>query len=101
MLYKASWEFPRGVFVVPCFCVPFFLKVPNESKSRRHVSRCRCGYVGTISEMCLTVNCLTDRTYVIVLCQPERVPIWDREYLDDEIVENATRNIETVAEVGE
>ena len=61
------------------------------------VARCTFGYVGTILE----TNCLTDGAHSIVLAKPVVVPIWVREHLDDEIVENATWIIETWSEVEE
>ncbi len=75
VVVEGSGGFPRGVVVFPFFCVPFFLDLLNAMKSRRHVLRCRCGYVGTILEKCLIVNFLTDFVNSIVLAKPVGIPI--------------------------
>ena len=67
--------FPRVVVVFPCFCVPFFLDLPNAGKSRRRVSRCICGYVGSILSKCLNANFLTDFVHSIDLAKPAGIPI--------------------------
>ena len=73
--------FLQGVCVFPFFGVPFFLYFLNAIKSRRFVSRCSCGYVGTILVNCLEANCLADVVHSIVIAKRVGVPRCGREHL--------------------